>query len=88
MKFRKGNKIQYGQDRNYSLVGIPHGIDFKIKRALNGKAFTLTGYGYGQILEPYDDKSYGSGKLWVFRQFLTCHQWNNLKKRYAKDRKK
>ena len=73
MKFRKGNKIRYGQDFRI-FVGLPSGIDFDVELFGDGR-FELTADGYGKHGH---DGAYGNGALCVYG--LTVSQ----KKRFRK----
>jgi hypothetical protein len=56
-KFKKGNKIPYGQDFRFNK-GIPHGIKFVVTPA-STEMINLTGEGYGKT------GNYGNGSLHV-----------------------
>lgn len=62
MKFRKNNKICFGQDFNY-YQGIPSGIDFKVER-LDKNKFRLIAKGYGLLTSHHND--YGNGALFPY----------------------
>ena len=74
MRFKKGNKINYGQDFGIHQ-GIPHNVDFEVHNFYNGK-FKLIANGYGN-LKGYDN--YGSGAIYPYG--LTKQQ----RKRFAKE---
>ena len=60
MRFRKDNRIKYGQDHG-QYVGIPPGIDFRVERI--GNRFKLIAPGYGDLSTP---GAYGNGALYVW----------------------
>ena len=59
MKLKK-NKIKYGQDFCCGNIGIPAGIDFKVKK-FGGNMFKLRGKGYGLL-----PNNYGNGALYAY----------------------
>ncbi len=65
MKFPPDNKIKYGQDFSQHR-GVPSDVEFEVKKFSQEGMYVLTGYGYGQRLEPYDKNSYGNGSLYVW----------------------
>ena len=74
MRFRKDNRIKYGQDHFYCR-GLPSGIDFTVEPFQEGM-YKLTGYGYGVL---GSGESYGCGALYVYG--LTSKQ----RKRFEKE---
>lgn len=62
-KFRKNNKILYGQDMQLKC-GVPSGIEFEIEQFMKGRV-VLTAKGYGDI-----KRGYGNGKLYVLVESL------------------
>ena len=59
MRFRKDNKIRYGQDHR-QMQGIPSGVDFEVRR-ITDTLFALSGEGYGDL----SGLKYGNGSLYV-----------------------
>lgn len=59
MKFKKGNKIHFGQDFSY-YMGIPHNVNFKVVR-FGMDAYKLVADGYGLLDKP---NAYGNGALY------------------------
>jgi hypothetical protein len=83
MKIRahKNNKIVYGQDFCY-YKGLPSDIVFDTKVfKYNSKnepeQLVLEAYGYGQ-LDPYNNKSYGDGKIYLSLCFLNMADRVNI----------
>jgi len=72
MRFRRDNKIKYGQDHRF-FRGIPAGVEFRVARFLADK-YCLVGCGYG-----CQDHAncYGSGSLIVYG--LTAKQRKRFK---------
>jgi hypothetical protein len=64
----KNNEILYGQDFNF-YKGLPSGIEFEAKvfkwKDNEPEEIVLESYGYGK-LNPYDNKSYGNGNIYVY----------------------
>jgi hypothetical protein len=64
----ENNEILYGQDMQ-CYKGLPANIKFdaKVFKWENDipTEIVLESYGYGQ-LNPYDNKSYGNGKIYVY----------------------
>ena len=58
MRFRKGNKIPYGQDMAF-WRGVPHGVDFEIERVLSDGLIFLCAPGYGK------KSNYGNGSICI-----------------------
>lgn len=62
MRFRSSNRIKYSQDRDYSLRGIPSGVDFAVT-PIDETAWKLTACGYGCFQH---DDCYGNGALYAW----------------------
>jgi hypothetical protein len=64
----ENNEILYGQDMQ-CFKGLPANIEFdaKVFKWENDMPteIVLESYGYGQLI-PYDNKSYGNGKIYVY----------------------
>jgi len=73
MKFRKDNKIGYGQDHHYHK-GIPSDVNFLVRESSN--AFILRGNGYGNFC---GKNNYGNGALYVRKSMLTKKQHDRIK---------
>lgn len=56
MKFKKNNKIMYGQDHHF-FQGIPDGIEFEA--VIIGSLIELTGDGFGLT------GNYGNGSIYI-----------------------
>jgi len=64
MKFRKGNKIKFGQDFTFKK-GIPHNIDFTIERF--NEAHFIKDRKYRLIADGYGRKgNYGNGAIYPY----------------------
>lgn len=62
MKFKRGNKIRYGQDFGI-YQGVPANIDFEVELLdKDGDSVKLVAPGYGG--EPY-----GNGALYIYRSW-------------------
>lgn len=62
MRFRKGNKIRYGQDMR-QFQGMPSGVDFEVVKILNkrhDKMISLKALGYGTV------GNYGNGRIHIY----------------------
>ena len=79
----KNNEILYGQDMQF-YKGLPANIEFDAKVfKWNGnepEEIVLQSYGYGQ-LNPYDNKSYGNGKIYVYLSHLKENDRKNIIKK-------
>ena len=66
MKFRKDNRIRYGQDHS-QFRGIPSGVDFEVVAFphFGVLMWTLWACGYG-CTERHHDGCYGNGSLIVW----------------------
>jgi hypothetical protein len=71
MRFRRDNRILYGQDHQI-YIGIPSGVDFRVVRN-ESRGYTLSAFGYGQ-LDPWEEGSYGNGSLYVWNSSLNWSQ--------------
>lgn len=61
MKFRRDNKIIYGQDHSF-FRGIPHGVDFRVERFCKDR-FKLIADGYGCLKR---GDHYGNGAIYPY----------------------
>ena len=74
MKFRKGNKIYYGQD-HHLWRGIPSGVDFEVTRS--GHSYKLVADGYGDL---HGQSKYGYGNGALYPHHLTRKQIKQFEK--------
>jgi len=84
MKFRKDNRIKYGQDCA-QWKGVPAGVDFEVRRFPSGGAkhmYILTAPWYGDLSRP---GQYGNGALYVWG--LTKRQRAQFDKHVTKEPK-
>lgn len=76
MKFRKGNKIYYGQDFRYRR-GVPSGINFQVSKWKMG--FVLRADGYGLF------GNYGNGALFLYNSRLSKILKERLQKKCGRE---
>jgi len=83
----ENNEISYGQDFQF-FKGLPSGIEFDAKvfkwKDNEPEEMVLEAYGYGQLI-PYDRKSYGNGKIYVYLSHLKENDRINLIKRVKEE---
>ncbi len=64
MRFRKDNRIRYGQD-DRQHVGIPSGgVDFSVEGL--SEVWVLSACGYGCLAPTHSHSCYGDGALFVW----------------------
>lgn len=79
IKFDEGNRQFYMQDHSF-CNGVPHDIEFEVRRLNTYEKIELRADGYGIISTaiPYDHKSYGNGAIFMLTRDLTTEQKTQL----------
>jgi hypothetical protein len=83
----ENNSILYGQDMQ-CFKGLPSNIEFDAKvfkwKDNEPEEIVLEAYGYGK-LNPYDNKLYGNGKIYVYLNHMKEKDKQNIIKKVKEE---